>query len=86
MNVVGSFALGTVAAASPLPPRVKLALGVGLCGGFTTFSSFALELSALVEAGELGTAAGYFLANNVGSAGAAALGVGVAKLVARGRC
>ena len=86
VNVLGSCALGAIAAASPLAPRAKLALGAGLCGGFTTFSAFAVELTALVEAGELGVATSYFLVNNVGGAGAAFLGASVTKVLSRGRC
>lgn len=86
MNVIGSCALGAIAAASPLAPRVQLALGAGLCGGFTTFSSFAVELTALIEGGELSVAAGYFLVNNLGSTSAALLGSSVTKVVSRGRC
>ena len=85
VNILGSCALGAVAFAAPLTPRVKIALGAGLCGGFTTFSTFAVELTTLVEAGELGVASGYFLVNNVGSAGAAFLGASITKLVSRGR-
>ncbi len=86
VNVIGSCALGAIAAASPLAPRVQLALGAGLCGGFTTFSSCAVELSALIVGGVLSVAAGYFLVINLGSASAALLGSSVTKVVSRGRC
>ena len=45
INIVGSFVLGCVAASvdDRLHPRY-LFLGVGLCGGFTTFSTFSLEV------------------------------------------
>ena len=42
----------------PFSPRTKLLLGTGLCGGFTTFSTFAVDVCALIESGRLGTAAG----------------------------
>ena len=53
INVVGSFCLGALATASPVPRRMKLGLGVGFCGGFTTFSTFAVDMVSLVEAGEM---------------------------------
>lgn len=42
VNVLGSFALGALAAASA-PAEVLLVFGAGFCGAFTTFSSFAVE-------------------------------------------
>ncbi|MDT9599232.1 fluoride efflux transporter CrcB [Sphingosinicella rhizophila] len=38
-----------------------LLLGVGLLGGFTTFSAFSFDLFAMIERGAFGTAAGYAL-------------------------
>jgi CrcB protein len=56
INVSGSFLLGLLAGflaqrAVPNADALRLALGVGFCGGFTTFSTFALETHALVEDG-----------------------------------
>jgi CrcB protein len=41
----------------------RLLLGVGVLGGFTTFSSFSLEFALLVERGTLGAAAVYVAAS-----------------------
>jgi len=53
VNVTGSFILGLVFAAtikSPLESETwRLLLGVGFCGGFTTFSAFALENVLLLQ-------------------------------------
>ena len=50
INLIGSFLIGAVTAlalkrAAP-DPRLVLFLKAGVCGGFTTFSSFALETGA----------------------------------------
>jgi CrcB protein len=53
INVFGSFLLGVVYAMSVKklgnPEVLSLLLGVGFCGGFTTFSTFAWENMALIE-------------------------------------
>ena len=63
INVLGSFVIGILAALgskySYFDPRLMLLLKVGLCGGFTTFSTFSLETFELIRAGSYGTAAGY---------------------------
>jgi CrcB protein len=56
INVSGSFVLGVIGGliaqrAIPNADAVRLALGVGFCGGFTTFSTFELETHALLEDG-----------------------------------
>lgn len=50
VNVLGSFLLGVVVA-RPLSAPVVLAVGVGFCGAFTTFSTFAFETVRLAENG-----------------------------------
>lgn len=62
INVGGSFVLGLIGGllaqrAVPHADAVRLALGVGLCGGFTTFSTFEFETHALFEDGLWLTAA-----------------------------
>jgi CrcB protein len=62
INVVGAFVIGIAAALSAknaLDPRLTLFIKVGICGGFTTFSSFALESSDLLAKGSVVTAALY---------------------------
>jgi CrcB protein len=56
VNVAGSFALGVVLGLGLNGPA-RLALGVGFCGAFTTFSSFAVETVGLVEDGQLAAVA-----------------------------
>ena len=54
INVVGSFAIGM--AISALGNMGYLFAAVGFCGGFTTFSTFALETADLIKAGHMGMA------------------------------
>ena len=42
---------------------VRVFLTVGICGGFTTFSTFSLDALVLMQRGELWPAAGYIIAS-----------------------
>ena len=87
INITGSFTLGTISQApvSALPnmpgmkPRTKLMMGVGFCGSFTTFSTFSCDVVNWLAKGETMRAMQYVIVNNVGSVGAAALGMAIAK-------
>ncbi len=63
INVLGSFAIGffgTLTLAHgryPAPEPLRLFVTVGVCGGFTTFSSFSLQTLDLLRAGATGRAA-----------------------------
>ena len=65
VNVAGSFAMGVLVAlfANTLNPsqEMRAFLTVGLLGGFTTFSSFSLDVATLYERGEMALAALYVL-------------------------
>ncbi len=52
INVVGSFLLGMLIVTHWTSPQVRTTLGVGFLGGFTTFSTFAVQAFLDVEAGE----------------------------------
>ncbi len=63
VNVSGSLAMGLLAGwlarSGSDGEHWRLFLGVGLLGGFTTFSAFSLELMLLIERGQAGTAFAY---------------------------
>jgi CrcB protein len=63
VNVVGSLAMGVLAGwlarHGEEGERWRLLIGVGLLGGFTTFSAFSLELMLLIERGQAWTAVTY---------------------------
>jgi fluoride exporter len=73
INVVGSFVLGLVAATCKDRPAWQLLLGVGVCGGFTTFSTFSVEVLAMIEKDRLLAAAGYAVGSVVAGVMGAAL-------------
>lgn len=63
VNVLGAFLIGIIAALAlknaDFDPKLTLLLKTGLCGGFTTFSTFALELYDLMSGGHWAMALGY---------------------------
>ena len=75
VNVAGGLAMGVLAArVGPAEESTRLLLGVGLLGGFTTFSAFSLETARLLEH-DFGAAALYVLGSLVLSVGACWLGL-----------
>lgn len=84
VNVLGSLAMGLLIgwlareglAGTAAGEGWRLLLGVGVLGGFTTFSAFALEFVAFVQRGAIGLAALYVAVSLV--AGFAALFAGLA--------
>ncbi len=82
INVAGCLGVGVVAGAldrgALLSPPVRMALMVGLFGGFTTFSTFALETLRLASAAQWGGVLAYVTLSNALGLGAAWLGHRVA--------
>ena len=84
-NVIGGLAMGVLAtwvlkgdnSAEPL----RLFVGVGVLGGFTTFSAFSLEMARMIERGQMGLAAVYALASVLLALGALFAGMTAAKVI-----
>ena len=82
-NLVGGFAMGLlIARTAPDDSVLRLGLGVGVLGGFTTFSAFSLEVGLLMQRGQMLSAAGYVLASVLGAVGAMFLGMYVVRQLA----
>lgn len=85
VNVVGSFVMGVLAEAMALrwdvPAEWRAFMTVGILGGFTTFSSFSLDVATLIERGDFGPAAVYAVASVGLSVGALFAGLWVVRAV-----
>jgi CrcB protein len=79
VNLTGCLLIGVLtgvlADRSPEPAWVRPLLAVGVLGGYTTYSAFAVEVVALTDAGLALPAAGYVLASVLGGVLAVAAGV-----------
>lgn len=79
VNVVGGFVIGYAAGSPWATLAVRLGLMSGVLGGFTTFSTFSLEVVGMLEHGRYVTAAVYVAASVVLAVGGAALGLTLAR-------
>ena len=83
VNVIGAFAIAFIATwflrHVGLDARLLLFLMTGVCGGFTTFSTFSLETLGLLERGEYAIGGAYAL----GSLAVCVLGVVAGKMLVR---
>jgi CrcB protein len=86
VNLVGGLLMGVLAGAIMAEGRAErslwLLLGVGVLGGFTTFSAFSLDVFYLVERGQVVAALSYVLASVIGSILLLLLGYSLARAVA----
>ena len=85
-NVLGGFLMGLLAGVlahrgDPMQGTWRLLLGVGVLGGFTTFSAYSLEVALMVEKRAFGQAAAYSLGSMVLSVAALFAGLMLARRV-----
>jgi CrcB protein len=83
VNLVGCVAIGVVAglveSRGALGPTARAFVMIGVLGGFTTFSSFALETSELLRDGRVALALSYALGAPVGGVLGVLLGGALAR-------
>lgn len=89
INLVGSFVLGALlellVASGPdegWRRQVRLGAGTGVVGGFTTYSTFIIEVERLLTGGAAATGIGYALISVLAGVACAVLGIAAARWVA----
>jgi fluoride exporter len=86
VNLIGGFLMGilagTLARIGQGGEQWRILLGVGVLGGFTTFSAFSLDLANMLERGDWGLGLGYVLASVLGSLAALFVGLGLTRVLA----
>jgi CrcB protein len=88
VNLLGSLLMGALlgwlartGVGSQSAETMRLLLGVGLLGGFTTFSAFSAELVTLLHRGQAGLALGYAAASLIAGMAAVIIGLVAAQSV-----
>jgi CrcB protein len=99
-NLVGAFILGVLLETLVLARltasdgrsfeadhhrAIRLLVGTGVCGGLTTYSTFALDLRGLLAGGHAGVAVGYAALTVIGGFLVAAFGIALARGIRRNR-
>jgi len=83
-NLIGGLLMGVLAGvlarATAVGEPWRLLLGVGLLGGFTTFSAFTLETVTMIERGQAGVAAFYALLSVTGAVTALFIGLAAVRI------
>lgn len=79
VNVIGSVLMGVLvgwlARSANGSESTRLLLGIGVLGGFTTFSSMSLDVVTLIERGQVSSAAFYVAASLIAGFGGLFLGL-----------
>ena len=79
INIAGSFVLGLVVAGGWLSRDVSEAVGIGFLGGFTTFSTFTVQIVMEADGGRPALAAAYLAVSVLGGLAAAVAGYGLGR-------
>jgi CrcB protein len=86
VNLVGGLAMGLLVGAlarlSVPGENWRLLIAVGVLGGYTTFSSFSLDVVNMLQRGDPATAMGYVLISVIGSVVALFAGLALVRVAA----
>ena len=82
INIAGSFLLGLLVAEDWFGGDVREGLGVGFLGGFTTFSTFSVQIVLEGEAGRTAILIAYLAASVIGGIAAALAGYALGRTLA----
>jgi fluoride exporter len=82
INVLGAFVMEWFALKTSLPQSARLFITTGILGGFTTFSTYALEIGMLYERGDWLASVLYALGSLVLGVAALFAGLGLVRMVA----
>jgi CrcB protein len=89
VNVTGSFALGALLTtllvrehSAPAHP-LRLLLGTGFLGGYTTYSAYAVETDTLLRGDHVALGVGYAVGSVIAGLVAAFAGIASARAIAR---
>ncbi|MEO9133059.1 MAG: fluoride efflux transporter CrcB [Sphingomonas sp.] len=86
VNLIGGFAMGLLVGAlarmSVPGENWRLFLAVGVLGGYTTFSSFSLDVANMIQRGDLASAALYVSASVIGAIVALFAGLALVRVAA----
>lgn len=84
VNVLGAFALGFISGLvlnKDISKETELFFKTGMCGGFTTFSTFSLEAIMLIEGGKIHLGVFYIILSLAGALTGVFLGLSLGKYV-----
>lgn len=82
INIAGSFVLGLLVAQRHFSSQAQSALGVGLLGGFTTYSTFSVQAVLEWEGGRQQLAIAYLVVSVIGGLAAAVAGIVLGRQIA----
>jgi CrcB protein len=82
INLLGSFLLGLLTASAWFSRDAREAIGVGFLGGFTTYSTFSVQIVLEADGGRTGIAAVYLVVSVIGGVACAIAGYALGRQLA----